>query len=90
MGQNGNSWSCKRHMLAQTLSRFNRVRLCNPTVCLCPVESDSCDPMDCSPPGSSVHRVLQAGMLEWVPVPFTRRSSQPRDQNCFSRVSCIA
>ena len=31
-----------------------------------------CDPMDCSPPGSSVHGVLQARILEWVAMPFSR------------------
>ena len=35
--------------------------------------------MDCSPPGFSVHGILQARMLEWVAVPFSRGSSQPRD-----------
>ena len=34
-----------------------------------------CDPMDCSPPGSSVHSVLQARILEWVAIPFSRGSS---------------
>ena len=38
-----------------------------------------CDPMDCSPPGSSVHGILQARILEWVAMPFSRESSQPRD-----------
>ena len=38
-----------------------------------------CGPMDCSPPGSSVHRILQARILEWVAMPFSRGSSQPRD-----------
>ena len=37
------------------------------------------DPMDCSPPGSSVHGVLQARILEWVAMPSPRRSSRPRD-----------
>ena len=53
--------------------------------------SQSCqtlyDPVDCSPPGSSVHGILQARILEWVAVPFSRGSSQPRDQMW---VSCIA
>ena len=43
--------------------------------------------MDCSPPGSSVHGVLEARILEWVSVPFSRRSSQPRD---WTQVFCIA
>ena len=39
-----------------------------------------CDPMDCRPPGSSVHRILQARILEWVAIPSSRGSSQPRDR----------
>ena len=46
-----------------------------------------CDPMDCSLPGSSVHGILQARILEWVAISFSRGSSQPRDQ---TRISCIA
>ena len=46
-----------------------------------------CDPMDCSPPGSSLHGILQARILEWVAISFYRGSSQPRDSTC---VSCIA
>ena len=38
----------------------------------CSVVSDSCDPMDCSPPGSSVHRIFQARILEWVAISFSR------------------
>ena len=38
-----------------------------------------CDPMDCSPPGSSVHGILQARILEWVAISFSRGSSQARD-----------
>ena len=39
-----------------------------------------CNPMDCSPPGSSVHGILQARILEWVAIPFSRECSQPRDR----------
>ena len=46
-----------------------------------------CDPVDCSPPDSSVHGILQGRTLEWVAISFSRRSSQPRDQ---TQVSCIA
>ena len=46
-----------------------------------------CDPMDCSPPGSSLCGILQVRILEWVAIPFSRGSSQPRDQ---TSVSCIA
>ena len=48
-----------------------------------------CNPMDNSPPGSSVHGILQARILEWVVMPFSRASSPPRDQTCISSVSCI-
>ena len=45
------------------------------------------DPMDCGLPGSSVHGILQAGILEWVAISFSRGSSKPRNQTW---VSCIA
>ena len=45
-----------------------------------------CDPMDYSLPGSSVHGIIQARILEWVAISFSRRSSRPRDQTC---ISCI-
>ena len=38
-----------------------------------------CDPLDCSPPGSSVRAILQARMLEWAAIPFSKGYSQPRD-----------
>ena len=38
-----------------------------------------CDPMDCNLPGSSVHGILQARILEWVAMLTSRGSSQPRD-----------
>ena len=49
-----------------------------------------CDPMDCSPPGSSVHEIFLARILEWVAISYFRGSSQPRDQTCVSCDSCIA
>ena len=45
-----------------------------------------CSPTDCSLPGSSPHGILQARLLEWVIIPSSRGSSQPRDQ---IPVSCI-
>ena len=48
-------------------------------VCVCVLVPRSCptlcDPMDCSPPGSSVHGILQARILEWVAIPFSREIS---------------
>ena len=46
-----------------------------------------CDTMDCSSPGSSVHGILQARILEWVAIPFHRGSSWPRD---WTTISCVA
>ena len=46
-----------------------------------------CDPLDCSPPGSSVHGILQARILEWAAISFSRGSSWPRHR---TQVSCIA
>ena len=45
-----------------------------------------CDPMDCSLPRSSLHVILQARVLEWVAISFSRGSSWPRD---WTQVSCI-
>ena len=49
-----------------------------------------CDPIDCSPPGSSVHGTLQTRILEWVVMPSSMGSSQHRDQTQVSCISCIA
>ena len=48
-----------------------------------------CDPMDHSLPGSSVHGIFQARILEWVTISSSRGSSQPRDQTCISYASCV-
>ena len=44
------------------------------------------DPVDCSPPDSSVHGISQARILEWVAISFSRGSSQPR---CQTHISCV-
>ena len=51
------------------------------------VVSDSWDPLDCSPPGFSVHGILQARILEWVAIYYSSGSSQTTDR---TRVSCTA
>ena len=48
--------------------------------------SDLWDPLDCSPPGSSVHGIFQARILEWVAISFSRGSSQHRDQTHASHI----
>ena len=70
--------SAKRGELARkTRWRWSEVAQSCPTLC---------DPMDCSPPGSSLHGILQARILEWVAISFSRGSSRPRD---WTRVSLI-
>ena len=55
---------------------------------LCPT---LCDPMDCSPSGSTVHGISQARILEWVAISFSRGSSRPSNQTRTSSfISCIA
>ena len=72
--------------LRQKFSRWFMHMLC--ILCLhaqsCPT---LCDPM--SLPGSSVHGIFQARILEWVAISFSRGSSQPRDLTHISCVSCI-
>ena len=48
-----------------------------------------CDPMDCGPPGSSVHGLFQARILAWVAISYSRGSSRPRGRTSSSCVSCI-
>ena len=62
-------------------------------VCVCVQLLQSCptlcDPMDCSPPGSSVQGIFQARILEWMAISSSRGSSWPRDQTQVSCISCI-
>ena len=48
-----------------------------------------CNPMDPGPPGSSVHGILQARILEWLAMPSSRESSGSRDRTCVSYTSCF-
>ena len=62
-------WECKLQSLRKTVC-----------VCIhaCSVISDSCNPMDCRPPGSFVHGIFQERILEWIAISYSKRSSQPR------------
>ena len=59
-------------------------------VCVCVLVSQLCltlcDPMDYSSSDSSVHGILQSRILDWVAIPFSSKTSQPKDQ---SQISCI-
>ena len=59
-----------------SLSCFSRVQLC------------ATNPMDSIPPGSSVHGIFQARTVDWVPMPSSRGSSQPRDSTPVTYISC--
>ena len=58
--------------------------------CVCVLVTQSCptlcEPLDCIPPGFYVHGILQARILEWIGIPFSRGSSHPRHQ---TQISCI-
>ena len=61
------------------------VRVCTiAQLCLTPYNPD-----DCSPPGSSVHGIIQARKLEWAAMPSSRKSSRSRDQTRGSYLSCV-
>ena len=75
-----NSFSCTREMKCVC------VCVC---VCVLVVQSYStlCESIDYNLPGSSVHGILQARILEWVAMPFSRGSSQPRDRTQVSHIA---
>ena len=68
------------------IGSFKRI-LCESESVSYSIGSEVWGSMDCTPSGFSVHGILQARVLEWVAIPFSRGSSQPRDQ---TQVSCIA
>ena len=76
-----------RNLLSSSFSRSFHWRAYSGCVLVIQSCPTLCDPMDCSPPGSSVLGILQARLLKWVAMPFSRESSQPRDQ---TQVSLIA
>ena len=61
-------------------------KICDIALCVLVTQSCLilCDLMECSQPGSSVHGILQARILEWLAIPFSRGSFWPRDWTCVS------
>ena len=80
-----NSQTHRMNHIMTLETQWRNVCVC---VCVCSVMSDSCNPMDCSPPGSSEHEIFQARILEQVAISFSRGSSRPRDRTLISCVSC--
>ena len=70
------AWFCFTPFITVCVCVCVRVRACALSLQL---RLTLCSPMDCSPPGSSVHGVLQARILDWVSMPSSRGSSQPRN-----------
>ena len=78
------AWHAAIHGFAKSQTRLNNWTELN-WACM---ESESeCDPVDCSPPASSLHGILQARILEWVAISFSKGSSQPRDRTWVSRIA---
>ena len=82
-GHVGLAW--ERKVMGWKVEFGSRARECESV--RCSVVSTSLQPVDCSPPGSSVHGILQARILEWLAVPFSRGSSLPRDRTQVSRIT---
>ena len=78
--------SSRLQVLRKLLKSIYCAVCCARSLQLC---STLCHPMDCSLPGSSVHRILQARILEGVAMSFSRRSFPPRDRSGVSCSSCI-
>ena len=80
----GKGWTCQN--VQTSCYKKNKSWACHTQYllrCVCVLVSQSCrtlwNPVDCSLPGSSVHGILQARLLEWVAISFSRGSSRPRD-----------
>ena len=82
-------WGHKGSEMTEPLNwtEYNVNAMCMPAVLQ--LSPTLCDPMDCSPPGSSVHGILQAIILEWVAISSPRGFCQPRDKTQVSCGSCI-
>ena len=82
-------WGCKVSDMTELLSMHNwahyvfKYEWVSEVTQSCPT---LCDPMDCSLPGFSIHGILQARILGWVTISFSRGSSRPRDRTWVSHI----
>ena len=90
------NWSVTNYNAIQLSICNTREKIETPTYCAWEMKvralvTQACptlwDPMDCSPPGSSVHWIVQARILEWVAIPFSGGSFRPRDRTEVSRTA---
>ena len=79
-------WGCRESDMTERLQFTSLLVSLLPTPCSHPLHAQLlescttlCNPMDCSLPGSSVHGIFQATILEWAAISFSRGSAQPRD-----------
>ena len=77
----------RRHFISKL--KKSDIQHTHPCVLICFSRVQLCDSVDYRPPGSSVHGILQAGVLECIAMPSSRGSSQPRDGIHVSYISCI-
>ena len=80
-------WASEKRREMGKPTRLRSQWACAQSLQLCPT---LCDSMDCSPPGSSLHGILQARILKCIVTSSSGESSRPRDQTHISCVSCIA
>ena len=82
-------WSKQNIMINERYNNYNNINYLHAWVsevaqsCL-----TLCNPINCSLPGSSIHGIFQARVLEWVAISFSRGSSQPRDWTQVSHIAC--
>ena len=90
---NREAWHVAVHGVAKSWTWLRNWTGLKYSVCMCTKSFQLCltlcDPMEYSPPRSSVHGILQAGILEWVVVPSSKGSSHARDQTHIYYGSCI-
>ena len=86
--RDGGTWWAAVYGVAQSWTRLKRLSSnSSSSGSVSRSVASDCDPLDCSPPGSSVHGIFQTRILKWVVIPFSRRSSRPRD---WTWVFCAA
>ena len=84
------TWTCWSELYIVCINPYMWVWVCV-CVCMCMLSCVwlFCDPMDCSPPGSSVRGIFQPRILEWFAISSSRGSFWSRDRTCISHISCI-
>ena len=81
--QNQSHWQNNKILLLIIIRQIPIVSLTCLEMHVCSVLYNSCDPMDCNPPGSSLYGIFQARILEWIAIFPSRESSWPKDRTCL-------